>query len=58
MATTHDDAISELIYAIARAEDAAQDAEDREALGRAAKIRAQVRALRAELADLQNGAAR
>lgn len=55
--TTTTDAITaagKLIHAIALAEDLAQDAEDREQLGRAYKFRAQARAMRVELAALES----
>jgi hypothetical protein len=45
--------ISDLVGAIALAQDAAQDAEDRENLSRASKIRAQARELESELRALQ-----
>jgi len=43
---------AELLFHIARLEEQAQNAEDREQLGRASKIRAQIRQLRSELAAL------
>jgi hypothetical protein len=44
--------IADLAFAIARLEDAAQNAEDREQMGRASKIRAEVRGLNAQLKAL------
>lgn len=46
--------ISDLVFAIAMAEDQAQAAEDREQYGRANKIKAQVRAMKSELAALES----
>jgi len=45
--------LSDLIFAVALAEDAAQDAEDREQYARASKIRGQIRAMNAEIAALR-----
>jgi hypothetical protein len=45
--------IADLSFEIAMAEDAAQDAEDRGHRARAGTIRAQIKAMTAELASLQ-----
>jgi hypothetical protein len=50
MATDPTTALTDLVFAIARAEEAAQDAEDRGNYQRAYKIRDQARAMEAELA--------
>ncbi len=51
--TTIEKQISDLIFAIAAATDAAQDAEDGERLARASKIRGQIREMEKELATLR-----
>ena len=48
------DLIHDLVYGISAATDAAQDAEDRENMGRASKIRAQVREMEAHLKALRS----
>lgn len=51
--TPEQDEMAALVFKIADLENAAQDAEDREQLGRASKLRAQARALNARLVSLR-----
>ncbi len=51
--TPEQDEAAALVFKIADIESAAQDAEDREQLGRASKLRAQARSLNARLANLR-----
>jgi len=50
--TERDNEIAGLMFAIAAAEEQAQDAEDMELIGRASKFRAKARELKARLATL------